>query len=135
MKSFLRVPGIRFEGRVESTAPYYDRALASIAPVFFGSGTRVKIIESAMNRCPSVSTAIGAEGVGLEPGFSYFRAESAGDWVRSLATLSPEAAETVGERAYEYASRTYDSRKVAAQFHDHVFPSFGLATGSELGYF
>ena len=50
---------------VPSCTPYYLQAVASISPVLYGGGTRIKIIESFAHRCPVVSTKKGCEGLGV----------------------------------------------------------------------
>jgi glycosyltransferase involved in cell wall biosynthesis len=54
-----------------------ELALASVAvvPVRYGSGTRVKILESFAHRVPVVSTTLGAEGLGVEDGVHLLLAD------------------------------------------------------------
>lgn len=55
-------------GPVPDPLPALQRASCSIAPLFIGGGTRIKILESLAAGCPVVSTAVGAEGLELPPG-------------------------------------------------------------------
>lgn len=55
--------GIRVEGEVASVEPFYARAYLSVVPIRFGSGTRIKILESFAFGRPVVSTTMGAEGI------------------------------------------------------------------------
>ena len=48
--------------------PELAGATVAVVPVRFGSGTRVKILESFAHRVPVVSTTLGAEGLDVEDG-------------------------------------------------------------------
>ncbi len=61
-------PTVSVVGRVPAMGPELARADLVAAPVRYGSGTRVKILEAMAHRIPVVSTRIGAEGLGLEHG-------------------------------------------------------------------
>jgi len=53
---------------VPSMVPYYAAADMVIVPILVGSGTRIKILEAMAYGRAIVSTAMGAEGLGLEDG-------------------------------------------------------------------
>ncbi len=67
----VRRPGVRYHGRVADLRPYYARAHVAVAPIPFGSGTRLKIIEAMAYGRPVVSTTAGAEGLMVRPGRHY----------------------------------------------------------------
>nr|MDA3799088.1 glycosyltransferase family 4 protein [Kiritimatiellia bacterium] len=56
---------IHFTGRVDEVVPWMKNADVCISPIFSGSGTRLKIIEYFSSGSPVVSTAKGAEGLGI----------------------------------------------------------------------
>ena len=116
LKPYSHLPGIRFLGRVESVAPYYAQSLASIVPIFFGSGTRVKVIESSLNYRPCISTAIGVEGIGMAPGVHYFRAETEDEWTDVLVNLRPAHARELGQCAFDLVRENFDPSQIAEKF-------------------
>ncbi|MCX7114020.1 MAG: glycosyltransferase family 4 protein [Proteobacteria bacterium] len=116
LKPYLQLPGVRFLGRAESVAPYYAQSLASIVPIFYGSGTRVKAIESSLHYRPCISTAIGVEGIGVEPGVHYFQAETEGEWADALVNLRPAQAREFGLCAFELARAHFDPLRIAEKF-------------------
>lgn len=61
-------PGVEVVGLVGDLAPELQRAAVVVVPIRWGAGTRIKILEAMANRVPVVSTAIGAEGLGLVGG-------------------------------------------------------------------
>lgn len=82
--------GVTYHGRVASVPPYYARAHALALPVFEGSGTRLKVVESALLGRPIVSTALGVEGLPLREDASYLRAEDADGFAAAVARLRCE---------------------------------------------
>jgi sugar transferase (PEP-CTERM/EpsH1 system associated) len=61
-------PRVRVTGRVDDVRPYYAAAAAAVVPLRIAGGVRMKILEALALGSPLVSTAIGAEGLGLEDG-------------------------------------------------------------------
>ncbi len=57
-----------FAGRVPDVAPYLKRANVCVAPIFSGSGTRLKILEYLAAGRPVVATPKAAEGLAVEHG-------------------------------------------------------------------
>lgn len=61
-------PGVVVVGRVPDMAAELARCDLVVAPLRYGSGTRVKIIEAFAHRVPVVATTLGAEGLGAKDG-------------------------------------------------------------------
>lgn len=116
LERYRQLPGIEFLGRVPSVEGFYDGIDAAIVPLFVGSGTRVKVIESSRFAVPCVSTALGVEGCPLVPGSSYLRAESAREWVAALRSLRAPELEAIGAGAFGVMKALYDSASIAALF-------------------
>jgi len=64
----LSGPALTVTGWVPEVAPYLDRARVSIAPLRYGAGVKGKIGEAMSRGLPVVTTAVGAEGMGLVDG-------------------------------------------------------------------
>lgn len=60
--------GVEAVGQLADLGPELQRAAAVVVPLWWGAGTRIKIIEAMANRVPVVSTTVGAEGLGLIDG-------------------------------------------------------------------
>lgn len=56
---------VEFFYDVASCAPFFDRSMVAIAPIRFGGGTRLKILEAFAAKCPVVSTEKGCEGLAV----------------------------------------------------------------------
>ena len=68
-KTWSRIPGIKLLGFIKDLHTEYNRCLFSVAPIFAGSGTCIKVLESlTYHRCCLCSTfaARGLESTGLE---------------------------------------------------------------------
>jgi hypothetical protein len=96
-------PAVTVAGRVPSMDP--ELALADIVavPLRYGSGTRVKILESFANRIPVVSTTIGAEGLHVEAGRHLLIADDPVSFADACVRLlqEPELRATVAEFAHQ----------------------------------
>lgn len=108
--------GIRFLGEVAKVAPLYQDATLAIAPLFQGSGTRVKIIEASRFGRATLSTALGAQGSGLEPDRSFLRAETSEQWKSALLALSASRCREIGLWAFRAARSRFDAGAIAAAF-------------------
>jgi glycosyltransferase involved in cell wall biosynthesis len=62
--------------RVPSMPEEFARATVILVPLWYGGGSRVKIVEALAAGVPVVSTSIGAEGLGLTPDVHYAEGES-----------------------------------------------------------
>jgi hypothetical protein len=61
-------PRVTVVGRVADMGAELERADLVVVPLRYGSGTRIKILESFAHRIPVVSTTIGAEGLDVVDG-------------------------------------------------------------------
>ena len=83
-----QAPGVSYLGRVPSVLPHYERAHVLVVPVFEGSGTRLKVVEAMALGRPVLSTRLGAEGLGIEPGAHYLAADDPVGFARELIALA-----------------------------------------------
>jgi Glycosyl transferases group 1 len=56
---------VRVVGWVPSVLPYLEAARVSVVPLRYGAGTKRKIVQALMVGTPTVTTIIGAEGLGV----------------------------------------------------------------------
>lgn len=120
LDQFGHLPGVEIVGRVEDLAPHYQDCVATLIPVFYGSGVRVKAIESSLFRRACISTGLGVEGMGLSPGHHYARAESVEEWVHAITQMDAHTAGRLADRAHAYAKVAFDPVRVAQSFTQAV---------------
>jgi glycosyltransferase involved in cell wall biosynthesis len=83
-EDWLVAPGVV---PVDDLSVFIRAATVSVAPIFSGSGTRLKVIESLAANIPVIATEKGVEGLEITPGVEYFRAENAADFVDAIVEL------------------------------------------------
>ena len=72
---YAGVGGLRFTGYVDDIRPYVDAAACFIAPLRFGGGTRLKLLDAWAMGKAVVSTSAGAEGLGGRSGYDLLLAD------------------------------------------------------------
>jgi glycosyltransferase involved in cell wall biosynthesis len=87
----LAGPNIRVPGTVVDLRPYYARSSLVVAPIFWGSGVRIKLLEALACGLPVVTTELAAEGLGLVQDRSALFAEAPGDFARAIVRLLDDA--------------------------------------------
>ncbi len=118
LENYRQLPGVELLGVVKDIKDAYRSAAFSIAPLFYGSGTRIKIVEAfAMDRS-LISTAMGVQGAEVESDM-YSQAESVDDWVRVLSEIS-YGAETRAQLAHarERMKLKFDETQVGQLAYD-----------------
>jgi len=78
---------VRVTGTVDDVRPYYASAVAVIAPIRSGSGTRLKILEAMAAGVPVVSTRLGAEGISVEDDVHLLLADSGQEIVAAIRRI------------------------------------------------
>jgi glycosyltransferase involved in cell wall biosynthesis len=91
VKSLQETDRFQFMFDVPSCTPYYLQASASIVPLRFGGGTRIKIIESFAHRCPVISTTKGCEGLDVEHKKELLIADSPADFASACLEAIQDA--------------------------------------------
>lgn len=72
---------------VPSLRPFYETCHLVIAPILFGSGTRIKIVEAMAYGRPVVSTSLGAEGLGAQDGRHLLIADGMAEFAQAVVRL------------------------------------------------
>ncbi|MGH7012728.1 MAG: glycosyltransferase [Stellaceae bacterium] len=109
-----------FTGFVDDVRPFIRDADLYMVPLRVGGGTRIKIYEAMAMRRPVVSTSIGVEGLPIESGNHYRRADTAqafADAVLQLLAVPVQGAE-MAENAYDFILKRYSTRRVARTFEE-----------------
>ncbi|HKF42388.1 MAG TPA: glycosyltransferase [Thermoanaerobaculia bacterium] len=118
LSRFLRNPPARvsFAGEGGDTRPYWSRASVAIVPLKAGGGTRLKILEAAASGVPVISTRVGAEGLGFEPGSEILLADEPEEFATTVARLlsDPDSRRSLAAAARRRVEATYDWRAAGA---------------------
>jgi len=121
LRAAIAAAGVSLTGTVEDVRPYVSRSAVFVVPLRIGSGTRLKIFEALAMGKAVVSTTIGAEGLGLDPGTHFLQADSPDDFVRAVTSLlrDPARRDDLAHAARELVETHYSWPQVANQFEAH----------------
>lgn len=110
--SSYRDQGIVVRGFVDDLYAAYAESDVSVAPLFVGSGMRLKIVEAMAAGLPVVATSISAEGIELSEADGLFREDEAEGTAEAIVSLLLDRNGTreLGSRAQEAVVRTYTWR-------------------------
>jgi polysaccharide biosynthesis protein PslH len=109
IQQLARDPRILVTGSVPDVAEFVARAAVVVAPLRYGSGTRLKILEAMAMAKAVVATPLGCEGIEARPGEEIVVAESAADQARALVELlqDRERREAIGQRGRDIVVHKY----------------------------
>jgi glycosyltransferase involved in cell wall biosynthesis len=91
-------PGVRVLGYVHDLEPHLDRAAVVVAPLRYGAGMKGKVADAMAAGIPVVTTAIGAQGLGIVSGTHGLVADTAEAFSRAVCELfaDPVRADDLG---------------------------------------
>jgi glycosyltransferase involved in cell wall biosynthesis len=116
------VPGVEILDFVDRVDDFYQGVALMLAPLRFGAGTRVKIIEAAGYGVPTVSTTLGAEGLELCAGRDIVIADAADDIADQAVHLlrTPSAALAMQRYARSCFELHYSRDKAVAKISNDI---------------
>ena len=105
-----------------------------VAPIFSGSGTRLKILEYLAAGRPTIATTKGAEGLDIEPGWGMIVADEAGLFASAVASVlaDPAYAEAAAQHGQEVVYQRYAWSRIMSAFHQ-TLRTLRQATGLDTG--
>jgi hypothetical protein len=116
LQPYLQSSQIELLRNVAELRPYYERTHLSLIPLFMGSGTRVKAIESGSMARSFISTSIGVEGLSFQSPLHYQKLETAEEWIDFLLHFKHDQAQEMGKRLWQEAHDQFDQRTLATKF-------------------
>lgn len=122
LSAYRETPGLQVHDFVPDIGSFYDNVEVMLAPLRFGAGTRVKIIEAAGYGLPTISTRIGAEGLELRPDESIVLADSADQIAAATCQLLGDYSATrrMGLAARSCYEQHYARQRVVDGIAGHV---------------
>lgn len=114
VRALRRIPGVVVMGGVDHVEPHYARAQVVVAPIRFGGGTRIKIIEALAFGRPVVATSAGAEGLELAPSKEILIADEAHAFASACLELLNDAdlQVTIADAGRAAYLRLYEAQQV-----------------------
>ena len=111
---------VQLTGWVEDTRPFICESAVYVVPIRIGGGTRMKIYEALSMGKALVSTTVGAEGLPLQDGKHFYRADTPVAFSERVLELLRDADKrrSMGEDAREYVYENFRWQRVADRFLD-----------------
>ncbi|MCP5325510.1 MAG: glycosyltransferase [Oceanospirillaceae bacterium] len=112
-------PYITVHGFVDDFRPLVGSSGIMIVPLHVGSGTRLKVVESAALGCCMVATHKGAEGVALIHNESVIFADNPDEFAQAVLALQQDknAITRIGKNARIIAQEIYDWSSIGHKLH------------------
>ncbi|MFZ0245712.1 glycosyltransferase family 4 protein [Candidatus Binatus sp.] len=122
-------PWIRNAGSIpyDDFAGFVGACGVAVAPIFSGSGTRLKILEAMAAGIPVVATEKAAEGLSLKHGEDILFARDGDEFVRRISELfdSPDFVARLCERGRLKAASKFSWDGIARKFEDDILMAGG----------
>lgn len=101
VEALCRETGVRLLGMVPEIRDVLSRYALFVAPIFTGSGVRVKLLEAFAAGIPVLTTPLGAEGLEVSDGRELVLARDARGFISAIIELleNPARAETLARQA------------------------------------
>jgi glycosyltransferase involved in cell wall biosynthesis len=109
LKKSSDIPNIEYRLNPEEMQAFFLSADFLLAPIRFGAGTRLKVLEAMNFGTVVVATKFAVEGLQVEPGTHYYEAETSHDFITALRRL--------GEDPALRNHLTHNARKFVNQYH------------------
>ncbi len=109
---------VTLTGFVDDIRGWIAGSCISLAPIFLGGGTRLKILEAMALRTPVVATTKGAEGLDVTHGKHLLLADTPQEFAAAVVRLlqDPALHRQIADNAYQLIAEKYDWPSVTPHF-------------------
>lgn len=117
LKNYQQLKGVEIVGFVDSIRDAYQDCHFTIVPISYGSGTRIKVLESFALGRRLISTKMGVQGADLEL-VDYVNAESKEEWIKTLSSISFDAGQQDQlEKSRKVVASKFGEKSVGYKFY------------------
>jgi glycosyltransferase involved in cell wall biosynthesis len=117
LKNYQHLKGVKIVGFVDSIRDAYQDCHFTIVPITYGSGTRIKVLESFALGRRLISTKMGVQGADLKQ-VDYVNAETKEEWIDTLSTISfNESQQNQLDASREVLASKFGEKHVGASFY------------------
>lgn len=114
---------VRMEGFVPDLEPLFSRVTASVAPLRFGTGIKIKTLDTLARGVPVLTTTLGVDGLDVSPDGrdGILVCDDLSAWPELLSELTVRSEnQLLSKAAVTYFDRTF-SRQVVGRQYDQLF--------------
>jgi hypothetical protein len=117
LKNYQQLKGVDIVGFVDSIRDAYQDCHFTIVPISYGSGTRIKVLESFALGRRLISTKMGVQGADLETD-DYVNAESKEEWIKTLSTIRfDDGQQDQLEKSRKVVASKFGEKSVGSKFY------------------
>jgi glycosyltransferase involved in cell wall biosynthesis len=116
-------PNVELTGHIPDTRTlYHSPNTIVMAPLFSGTGQRVKLLEAFSMACPVITTRVGAMGFPVDTGVNMLFAQTADEFVAALRRLiaEPGLRRRLGDNARTMILERFDWSRIGKEYLDVV---------------
>jgi glycosyltransferase involved in cell wall biosynthesis len=119
--------GVTIKGFVDDMALFINSSLVSVCPMQSGSGAQFKMIEAMACGVPVVATDFAAEGLDVENGIHFLRANSPEEIAGAIVQLidTPALQKQLSEQAKQLVAEKYSWKAAATSFEKLLVSCMG----------
>lgn len=112
---------IEIFGYVDNLDKIYDTCDIMIAPIFIGSGQKVKVMEAFSRGCPVISTDFAVKGIPHTDGEDVVIANDEAEYVDAVVKLSKyELRKSISEKCYENYKNYFSEEAVIISIQNYI---------------
>ena len=99
---------------VESCTPFYQESAVAVAPINFGGGTKLKVLEAFSHYCPVVSTSKGCEGLEVTDAKEVLLRDTPEEFAKAcqLIIQNPEIGDSLAKNAHTLLTLKYSQNNL-----------------------
>lgn len=114
LKNFPQLSNVEYIIKPESMKKLFISSDYLIAPLRFGAGTRLKVLEAMSLGSVVIATKFAVEGILVDPGTHYFQAETPVDFINGLEKLGEDSRlrSKLRGNAREFVKRAHSSKSI-----------------------
>jgi polysaccharide biosynthesis protein PslH len=119
VQALASLPHVELAADVPDVAPYYAQCDLALAPILYGGGTRIKILEALAHKRGVVATPIGAEGLPAGSANGIVVAQEPAQMAQSLEQLrqNPQTILELGAAGFNMVHQHYAMAHIERQLH------------------
>lgn len=120
LQAYANLEGVNLLGFVDDINDAYKNCDLTIAPIFYGSGTRIKVLESYAKGRAMITTKMSVQGSTLDEKSVYF-ADTEDEWIKTLLDLKMnDEVKRKAQYGNEHLAKSFDSLSVAKNFYSFL---------------
>ncbi|MCM8808403.1 MAG: glycosyltransferase, partial [Candidatus Omnitrophica bacterium] len=103
---------------VEDIRPYFSESKVFVAPLKFGTGIKVKIIEAMALGVPVVTTSVGVQGINVKNGVHLFVEDDPKNFAKYVVELlkNEDLRKRIAENARNYVFENFDAENYVKNY-------------------